>query len=105
MKKQTAAVMSAVTLISSVNVPVVPAFAMENQEQVQEIIEQNETEQIVVPVAEDGVGEEVFEEATEEATQDVIEVTEITNEEIKEGEMNEGTTEEVNQETDSEELT
>lgn len=105
MKKQTAAVMSAVTLISSVNVPVVPAFAMENQEEVQEIIEQNEREQIVVPVAEDGVGEEVFEEVAEEATQDVIEVTEITNEEIKEGEMNEGTTEEVNQETGSEELT
>lgn len=105
MKKQTAAVMSAVTLISSVNVPVVPAFAMGNQEEVQEIIEQNETEQIVGPVAEAGIGEEVFEETAEETTQEVIEETEITNEDIKEDEVIEGTTEESTQETDSEELT
>ena len=74
MKKQTAAVMSAVTLISSV-VPIAPVSAMENQEVLKEIVEQT-TEQVEGPIASS--------EILQEGNEIILEEAETVNEEIKE---------------------
>ena len=75
MKKQTAAVMSAVTLISSV-VPIAPVSAMENQEVLEEIVEPT-TEQVGGPIASS--------EFLQEGNETISEEGESVKEEIKEG--------------------
>ncbi len=113
MKKQTAAVMSAVTLISSVNVPIVPAFAMGNQDGIEEVIEQSVEEQVMGPIAEgeyQGGDELVQADEVVKEEQGVTENSALKDDEvlIEEGEIKEdgileNTTEEVNQEVSSNE--
>ena len=106
MKKQTAAVMSAVTLISSV-VPIAPVSAMENQEVLEEIVEQT-TEHVEGAIASseilqegNGIISEEVETVTEEIKEDAVntelleEVTSDINVESNEGEKIEVKDEEV----------